>query len=82
MDEWLIHVSRSLGGIRCERFELAPCRLPQWRVSLDEPKDLKAPPVIPEGAEWKHWPVNEQRSPAQSELVSVLALLDGSGMAS
>ena len=47
-----------LDGIRCEHYEYVPCRLPQWRVSWDEPKDLKTPPEIPEGAEWKHWPVD------------------------
>ena len=46
------------GGIRCEHYDYVPCRLPQWRVSWEEPKDLKAPPEIPEGAEWKHWPVD------------------------
>ena len=47
-----------LGVIRCEHFDYVPCRLPQWRVSWDEPKDLKAAPEIPEDAEWKHWPVD------------------------
>ena len=46
-----------LGGIRCEHFDHVPFRLPQWRVSWDEPKDVKASPEIPDGAEWKHWPV-------------------------
>ena len=45
-------------SVRCEHFEFVPCRLPEWRVVWDEPKDLKAPPEIPEGAEWKHWPVD------------------------
>ena len=40
-----------LGGIRCEHFDHVPCRLPQWRVFWDEPKELKAVPEIPEGAE-------------------------------
>ena len=47
-----------LDGIRCKHYEYVPCRLPQWRVSWDEPKDLKTPPEIPEGAEWKHWPTD------------------------
>ena len=47
-----------LGGVRCEHHEFVPCRLPQWRVAWEDPKDLKAPPEIPEGAEWKHWPVD------------------------
>ena len=46
------------GGIRCEHYDYVPCRLPQWRVAWEEPKDLKAPPEIPEGAEWKHFPVD------------------------
>ena len=46
-----------LGGIRCEHHEFVPCRLPQWRVAWEEPKDLKAPPEIPEGAEWKLFPL-------------------------
>ena len=41
-----------------EPFGDEPCRLPQWRVAWGEPKDLKAPPEIPEGAEWKHFPVD------------------------
>ena len=43
-----------LDGIRCKHYEYVPCRLPQWRVSWDEPKDLKTPPEIADGAEWKH----------------------------
>ena len=54
---WYGLVAR-LGGIRCEHFDYVPCRLPQWRVFWNEPKGLKAPPEIPEGAEWKHWPVD------------------------
>lgn len=45
------------GGIRCENFDTVPCRLLRWRVSREEPKDLNASPEIPEGAEWKHRPV-------------------------
>ena len=58
VDEWVVRVSRPLGGIRFEHYDYVPCRLPKWRVSWDEPKDLKAAPEIPEGAEWKHWPVD------------------------
>ena len=57
MSSWHGSIS-PLSGVRCEHFEFVPCRLPQWRVSWDEPKDLKARPEIPEGAEWKHWPVD------------------------
>ena len=57
MSGWMGSVAPK-GGIRCEHHDYVPCRLPQWRVSWDEPKDLKAPPEIPEGAEWKHWPVD------------------------
>ena len=48
----------SLVGIRCEHYDYVPCLLPLWRVSWDEPKDLKAPPEIPEGAEGKYWPTD------------------------
>ena len=36
-----------LDGIRCKHYEYVPCRLPQWRVSWDEPKDLKHPRRYP-----------------------------------
>ena len=56
MSGWYGTVS-PLGGVRCEHFDDVPCRLPQWRLSWNEPKDLKIPPEIPVGAEWKYWPV-------------------------
>lgn len=45
-----------LGGVRIEHSDYVPCRCPEWRVLFEEPKDIKAPPLIPEGAEWKLFP--------------------------
>ncbi|MGB1622195.1 MAG: hypothetical protein ACPHAS_05950 [Synechococcus sp.] len=47
-----------LGGIRIEHFEYVPCRVPEWRVSWDEPDDLTAPPQIPSDAQWKLFPTD------------------------
>ena len=47
-----------LGGVRIEHSDYVPCRCPEWRVLFEEPKDIKAPPLIPEGAEWKLFPTD------------------------
>ena len=40
-------------GILIESPSYVQCRVPEWRVLAKEPIDLYAPPVIPEGAQWK-----------------------------
>ena len=41
-------------GILIERPDFIPCRVPEWRVQLKEPKDSKIAPDIPKNALWKH----------------------------
>ena len=48
----------ALGGVRIENFDYVTCRVPEWRVAWEEPKDLKEAPVIPENAQWKLLPVD------------------------
>ena len=45
-----------LGGIRIEHFDYVPCRVPQWRVTFNEPDDMDKPPEIPKGELWKLYP--------------------------
>ncbi|AII45745.1 hypothetical protein KR49_04650 [Synechococcus sp. KORDI-49] len=47
-----------LGGVRIEHHDYVPCRVPQWRVLWEEPKDVSQPPEIPDGAQWKLWPTD------------------------
>ena len=47
-----------LGGIRLESYDFVPCRVPEWRVSWDEPSNKGAGPDIPDGAEWKLFPTD------------------------
>ena len=42
------------GGILIERSDFVSCRVPEWRISLEEPKDEKLGPSIPKGAIWKY----------------------------
>jgi len=42
----------TLGGIRIERGDYVPARLPDWRVVFSEPVDMSIGPVMPEGAQW------------------------------
>ena len=37
-----------------ERTDFITCKVPNWRVSLVEPKDYKAEPLIPKEAKWKY----------------------------
>ena len=39
-----------LGGVRIERSDYVPSRLPDWRVVFQEPTDMKIGPAMPEGA--------------------------------
>ncbi len=48
----------TLGGIRIERNDYVPCRVPDWRVVFEEPKDMSIGPVIPEDAKWRLFPVD------------------------
>ncbi len=41
------------GGVLIERSDFVSCRVPEWRVSLSEPEDLKVGPKIPDNAVWK-----------------------------
>ena len=45
-----------LGGVRVENFDYVACRVPEWRVAWEEPKDLNEAPSIPENAQWKLFP--------------------------
>ena len=47
-----------LGGVLIENFDYVPCRVPEWRVSWEEPKEGKGAPDAPEGADWKLFPVS------------------------
>ncbi len=42
------------GGIEIEKADFIKCRVPEWRVLYQEPKDEKASPEIPDGADWKY----------------------------
>ncbi len=42
------------GGITIERADFVTCRVPDWRVKFDEPKDLLKEPEIPKEAIWKY----------------------------
>lgn len=39
-------------GILCQHGDFKDCVMPEWRVSRDEPTDLKKAPPIPDGAAW------------------------------
>ncbi len=41
------------GGILIERPDFVSCRVPEWRISIDEPDDKKVGPKIPEDTLWK-----------------------------
>ena len=41
-----------LGGIRIERSDYVPSRLPDWGVVFQEPTDMKFEPVMPEDGDW------------------------------
>ena len=41
-------------GYFIERSDFISCRLPDWRISFEEPEDEKTPPYIPEDATWKY----------------------------
>tara|TARA_Y100001968_G_C19447148_1_gene766054 strand:+ start:213 stop:440 length:228 start_codon:yes stop_codon:yes gene_type:complete len=40
-------------GLLIESPAYVSCRLPEWRVVLNEPSDISQPPEIPNNAEWK-----------------------------
>ena len=48
----------TLGGIRIERNDYVPCRVPDWRVVFEEPKDMSAATKISEDAKWRLFPVD------------------------
>ena len=41
------------GGLLIERPDFINCRVPEWRVSREEPQDKSKGPIIPEGSKWK-----------------------------
>ena len=51
-------VPSTLGGIRIERNDYVPCRVPDWRVVFEEPKDMSVGPKVPEDANWRLFPVD------------------------
>ena len=41
-------------GILIEKSDFKNCRVPEWRISSQEPKDIKKGPEIPNNAIWKY----------------------------
>ena len=41
-----------LGGVRIEKADYVPCRIPDWRVTFKEPDDMNTGPVMPDDAQW------------------------------
>ena len=41
-----------LGGFRIKRSDYLPCRVPNWRVTIEEPADMKINPAVSEGGDW------------------------------
>jgi hypothetical protein len=41
------------GGVLIQHPEFVDCRVPEWRITLDEPKNLKKGPKIPPDAVWR-----------------------------
>ncbi len=41
-------------GILIERTDFVSCRVPEWRVRLEEPENETKKPTIPEKAIWKY----------------------------
>ena len=39
-------------GILCQHGDFKDCVMPEWRISREEPTDLKKAPPIPNGAAW------------------------------
>ena len=39
-------------GILCQHGDFKDCVVPEWRISREEPTDLKKVPPIPNGAAW------------------------------
>ncbi|WP_353291841.1 hypothetical protein [Synechococcus sp. M16CYN] len=48
-----VGIPSDLGGIRIEHPDYVSCRVPDWRVSWEEPADLKVAPKIPDDTQWK-----------------------------
>mgnify|MGYP001404730872 CR=1 FL=1 len=40
-------------GLLIESPGFVTCRVPEWRVSIQEPVEIHTGPEIPEGAKWK-----------------------------
>ena len=52
------HASKSkLGGYKIEHPDYVTCRVPEWRVTFKEPQDIKTGPLVPEGEDWKLYPL-------------------------
>ena len=41
-----------LGGIRIERSDYVACRVPDWRVTFEEPADMAVGPMVPKDGAW------------------------------
>ncbi|WP_320674322.1 hypothetical protein [Prochlorococcus sp. MIT 1341] len=41
------------GGLLIERTDFITCRVPEWRISFEEPQDKNIGPSFPDGAVWK-----------------------------
>ena len=42
------------GVFTIERPDYKTCKVPSWRISFEEPKNLKEGPTIPNNAKWKY----------------------------
>tara|TARA_Y100001968_G_C19270295_1_gene673891 strand:+ start:343 stop:567 length:225 start_codon:yes stop_codon:yes gene_type:complete len=51
---FLASSSKEQKGILIERSDFVSCRLPEWRVKLEEPKNLNESPEIPKNSIWKY----------------------------
>ena len=48
-----VATSSEAGGVLIQHGDYKDCRVPEWRISTDEPDDLAVAPLIPADAVWK-----------------------------
>ena len=41
------------GGLLIENSDYISCRVPEWRVRVNQPENINEGPKIPEGEDWK-----------------------------
>jgi len=41
------------GGLLIHLLEFVDCRVPEWRVTTEDPTDMKKAPAIPDQAVWR-----------------------------